>query len=109
MLSSLPLQILFFFNGWYDAAFTIAMAALYAWKGSTLPYPDELRPMLGLEVPKSEMDKLFDMWDPDKSGQITMDELHKQLRRRAEIDPSLQPGAAGEIELKVDQRHELRG
>ena len=50
MLSSLPLQILFFFNGWYDAAFTIAMAALYAWKGSTLPYPDELRPMLGLEV-----------------------------------------------------------
>ena len=26
------------------------MAALYAWKGSTLPYPDELRPMLGLEV-----------------------------------------------------------
>ena len=50
MLSSLPLQILFFFNGWYDVAFTIAMPSLYAWKGSTLPYPDELRPMLGLEV-----------------------------------------------------------
>lgn len=50
MLSSLPLQILFFFNGWYDAAFTIAMLALFAWKGSTLPYPDELRPMLGLEI-----------------------------------------------------------
>ena len=50
MLSSLPLQILFFFNGWYDVAFTIAMSSLYAWKGSTLPYPDELRPMLGLEV-----------------------------------------------------------
>ena len=50
MLSSLPLQILFFFNGWYDVAFTIAMASLFAWKGSTLPYPDELRPMLGLEV-----------------------------------------------------------
>ena len=50
MLSSLPLQILFFFNGWYDVAFTIAMSCLFAWKGSTLPYPDELRPMLGLEV-----------------------------------------------------------
>ena len=50
MLSSLPLQILFFFNGWYDVAYTVAMSSLFAWKGSTLPYPDELRPMLGLEV-----------------------------------------------------------
>ena len=50
MLSSLPLQILFYFNGWWDLAFTIAMSVLFAWKGETLPYPDELRPMLGLEV-----------------------------------------------------------
>ena len=50
MLSSLPLQILFFFNGWYDVAYTLAMAALFAWKGTVLPYPDELRGMLGLEV-----------------------------------------------------------
>lgn len=50
MLSSLPLQILFFFNGWYDVAYTIAMSLLFAWKGTNLPYPDELRDMLGLEV-----------------------------------------------------------
>ena len=50
MLASLPLQMLFFFNGWYDVCFTLAMSALYAWKGSVLPYPDELRSMLGLEV-----------------------------------------------------------
>ena len=49
-LSSLPLQILFFFNGWYDVAYTIAMCALFAWKGEALPYPDELRQMLALEV-----------------------------------------------------------
>ena len=50
MLSSLPLQILFFFNGWYDVAYMIAMSLLFAWKGTNLPYPDELRDMLGLEV-----------------------------------------------------------
>lgn len=50
MLSSLPLQVLLFFNGWYDVAYIIAMSLLFAWKGTNLPYPDELRDMLGLEV-----------------------------------------------------------
>ena len=41
---------------------------------------------------------------------LTIDELQKVLRRgtTVELDPSLQPGAAGEIELKVDQAIALR-
>ena len=39
------------------------------------------------------------------TGVLTIDELQKLLRRgtTVELDPSLKPGAAGEIELKVDQ------
>ena len=40
-------------------------------------------PMLGLEVPKKEIDALFDEWDPDKSGSLGIDELNKVLRRCA--------------------------
>ena len=65
-------------------------------------------PVLDLHVPKEEMDRLFDSWDQNGSGSITMDELHAQLRRRVEIDPSLQPGAAGEIEVGIDQKYPLR-
>ena len=32
-------------------------------------------PMLGLEVPKKEIDALFDSWDPDGSGSLTLKEL----------------------------------
>ncbi|XP_075248163.1 transmembrane protein 216-like [Convolutriloba macropyga] len=39
VLSSLPLQILFFFNAWYYAAFFIAECLMYIYKGETLPYP----------------------------------------------------------------------
>ena len=50
MLSSLPLQILFYFNGWWDVIFTILMSVFFIWKGNNLPYPAELQSLLGLEV-----------------------------------------------------------
>ena len=50
MLSSLPLQIMLYFNGWYDAIFTAVMLVLFIWKGSSLPYPGELGGLLALEV-----------------------------------------------------------
>ena len=37
-LSNLPLQVLIYFNGWYDVVFVLAMFALYIWKGTQLPY-----------------------------------------------------------------------
>ena len=65
-------------------------------------------PMMGLDVPKEEVDKLFDEWDPDKSGVLEIKELHSLFKRRVELDPSLMPGGAGEIELGIDQKHALR-
>ena len=38
-------------------------------------------PLLGLEVPRAEIDALFDSWDNDGSGKITLAELNKKLRR----------------------------
>jgi Ca2+-binding EF-hand superfamily protein len=37
--------------------------------------------LLGLDVPRSEMDLLFDSWDADHSGSIEHKELNKLLRR----------------------------
>ena len=39
---------------------------------------------------------------------MTIDELQKLLRREVALDPSLKPGAAGEIEVKADQAVALR-
>jgi|TARA_B100000405_G_scaffold270228_1_gene209178 transmembrane protein 216 len=50
MLSSLPLEILFYFNRWWDAAFTIIMAVLFIWKGNNLPYSENMQTILGFEV-----------------------------------------------------------
>ena len=65
-------------------------------------------PMLGLEASVGQIHAIFDEWDPDQSGRLEIDELNKLLRRRVELDPSLLPGAAGEIELQVDQKIALR-
>ena len=45
-----------------------------------------------------------------RTGVLTINELQKLLRRgtTVELDAALQPGAAGEIELKVDQNIALR-
>ena len=52
-------------------------------------------PMLGLDVPKKEIDALFDEWDPDGSGSLELKELEKQLRRGADVqlDAKLQARA----------------
>ncbi len=39
-------------------------------------------PLLGLEVPKAEVDALFDSWDTDGGGAISYDELKKLMRAR---------------------------
>merc|ERR1712083_1037057 len=41
-------------------------------------------PMLGLEVPKREIDKVFDEFDPDGSGEISYTELKALLKRKTE-------------------------
>ena len=68
-------------------------------------------PMLGLDpVPsKADIDALFDQWDPDGSGNIDFKELNKILRKSAEgLDPSLQAGAAGKIEMDSKAKTALR-
>ena len=37
-------------------------------------------PVLGLEVPKRDVDVLFNQWDPDGSGSISYHELRKLLQ-----------------------------
>jgi len=65
---------------------------------------------MGYEASKEEIGKLFASWDPDGSGMIEIKELNKQLRAGSavKLDAKLQPGAAGEIELWVDQKSEVR-
>merc|ERR1719272_1223165 len=36
-------------------------------------------PLLGLQVPREEVDALFDSWDPDGSGSLVMAELRERL------------------------------
>ena len=54
---------------------------------------------LGLPNGTDAVNKLFDTFDPDGSGEIDYQELNKALKRRVALDPKLQPGAAGAIEL----------
>ena len=50
MRSSLPLQVLLYFNGWYDVVLVIIMFLLYIWKAAELPYPPEIRGTFALEI-----------------------------------------------------------
>ena len=65
---------------------------------------------LGLEIAAAEIDKLFDEWDPDGSGELDLKELTKVLRRGGEValDGKLQAGAAGEIKLKAETKYAVR-
>ena len=67
-------------------------------------------PLLGLDVPKKDIDALFDSWDPDGSGKLEMKEVEKRLRRGSEIqlDAKMQAGAAGKIETKSMNKHASR-
>ena len=51
-------------------------------------------PLLGLEVPRAEVDALFDSWDPDGSGSLEIPELNKVLRRGAEVPLDKMPHPA---------------
>ena len=66
-------------------------------------------PLLGLEVPKAEVDKLFDSWSQG-DGSLSLSELNKILRRGGEIrlDGALEPGAAGEIVMESKAKIALR-
>lgn len=41
VLSSLPLQILLYLNGWYFGFFWVCEMLMYIYKGSVLPYPSQ--------------------------------------------------------------------
>ncbi|XP_022071126.1 transmembrane protein 216 [Acanthochromis polyacanthus] len=41
ILSSTPLQILFYLNSWYFAAFYLAEILMFVYKGVMLPYPSD--------------------------------------------------------------------
>lgn len=47
VLSSLPLQVLMYFHGWFDWIFVILSLVLYVYKGQVLPYPEDF---LAMEV-----------------------------------------------------------
>jgi hypothetical protein len=66
---------------------------------------------LQFNAPAEAIDELFDSWDPDGSGLLTMDELQKELRRgnSIKLDSKLQAGGAGAIELSSENKHTLRG
>ena len=66
-------------------------------------------PLLGLNVPRADVDALFSSWDPDGSGTLTLKELEKVLRRPMELDAKLKAGGAGAIELTAKNKNALRG
>ena len=58
---------------------------------------------LGLDVPRKDVDGLFDTFDPDSGGSIDYGELNKALKRKVTLDPSMQAGAVP-IELKAKNK-----
>jgi len=65
---------------------------------------------LGFDAPAEEIDSVFKQLDTDGSGSIEYKELNKKLRSGAgsTLDPSLRPGAMGEINAKAENKHKLR-
>ena len=61
---------------------------------------------LGVQAEKKEIDELFDSFDADRSGSLEYSELNKVLRRGGTValDPSLQAGGAGAIELSAKNK-----
>ena len=67
-------------------------------------------PLLGLEAPLEEIDKLFDSWDPDGSGFLELKELNTLLRSgsKVQLDEKLQVGAAGAIQMESKNKHQIK-
>jgi hypothetical protein len=57
---------------------------------------------------RAAVDKLFDSFDGDRSGEIDHGELQKVLRERVALDEALLPGAMGEIAVEAKNAIELR-
>ena len=69
-----------------------------------------VQPLLGLPAGPEVLDELFDMFDDDRSGEITLKELNNVLRRgqTVELDASLQAGARGKIKTSATVRYQVR-
>ena len=70
------------------ATTTAANAATTTTSSTTTSTRRKAIPRLGLDVPKAQLsadrlNQLFDEWDPDKSGRLSLAELVKKLRRCA--------------------------
>ena len=63
---------------------------------------------LGFNIPKDQLATLFDSINTSGSGTIEYAELNRMLRKQEAIDPSLRPGAAGEIKLEATIKTQLR-
>ena len=63
---------------------------------------------LGYSAPKEDCNKVFGLFDVDKSGEIDYNELNRALRRGAEIAPELQAGAVA-IELSTKNKSSREG
>ena len=71
-----------------DTNTTAANAATTTTSSTTTFTRRKAIPRLGLDVPKAQLgadrlNQLFDEWDPDKSGRLSLAELVKKLRRCA--------------------------
>ena len=65
---------------------------------------------LDLPLGKEEVEKIFSVLDPDRSGSLSFKELNRALRSHdhAAIDARLQPGAAGAVTLEAKTKHAIR-
>ena len=67
---------------------TIPLPTITTSSSTTTSIRRKAIPRLGLDVPKAQLsadrlNQLFDEWDPDKSGRLSLAELVKKLRRCA--------------------------
>ena len=71
-------------------------------------------PLLGLQVPRPEVDALFDSWDPDGSGELTLHDLSQRLKRRVVVPktphtPQRKPRRKYEYGMSAIGRQPLSG
>ena len=68
-------------------------------------------PLLGLQVPRPEVDALFDSWDPDGSGELSLRELSQRLKRPVEVPrkPKRKPSRKNEYGMSSIGHQPLSG
>ena len=65
-------------------------------------------PLIGLDLPRKEIDGVFDTWDPDGSGEIGLNELNTILRRGADVQLDASPRKGGALSMESKPKHALR-